>query len=785
MKNSFFLTAILLLPILAVGQNFQLVWEDNFNGTTLDSSKWNIEQKIGVWNTGSNREFQHYKKENVTVGNDGAGNNCLIITAKKEEYNGYHFTSGRVNTKGKFAFKRGKIEASIKIPNLANGLWPAFWTLGYTPTGWPDCGEIDILEMGHSTGIQNGYPNRFIGSHLFWGPYPRDYGKEFTTSEDLSDGFFTHTMIWDENKISIYFNNSATPYFSMGITGNDTEEFRDFQQYLIFNLAVGGSVPGIYDIGEITADFPASLYVDWVKVYQESDDFSTDNLPLYGIFGIFEENQPADMRMDLNYDIFAQETEIETNPNETPYAGNEVLSYKVNQQRNYQLALISGIPRNMTNYRNGSIQFYLKTNLSGTFQLGVADTRGNEAFIPMGEGTSHPIVNDGTWNLVYLPISEIAETVDIQSLKSMLIFKGNHPGDGYFSIDEIVYSETTPVSGVYGIYTNNPTITEKFEVNNVTGFLYNWDNTVSFSNNLPAYEGTDVLSLRSQGGAGWWGFGFFSSTPLNFENFANGYLHFSLRTTSSELFRATVNGANSTKGEITFDGKNDPYGFIRDGKWHHIAVPVAALVAQGLNLSACDNIFTMSGGIITTLGIDNVYLSTSEIPLENPAICKTVSISVSPKSATGKTGVRKKFSATGKNQFDQLADVEPTWECSGGTIDQDGYFTASDAGEYTITARMDTLSDSATIIILSPVSAQVFENEITVKHLPLTNKFELNGLEPNCRISVFNLLGEELYNSLAGPGFHEIDLEKVAVNSVCIINIRKGEKSKTVKISAH
>ncbi|HQN93669.1 MAG TPA: hypothetical protein PLQ09_06100, partial [Prolixibacteraceae bacterium] len=60
-----------------------------------------------------------------------------------------------------------------------------------------------------------------------------------------------------------------------------------------------------------------------------------------------------------------------------------------------------------------------------------------------------------------------------------------------------------------------------------------------------------------------------------------------------------------------------------------------------------------------------------------------------------------------------------------------------------------------------------------------------NGLEPNCRISVFNLLGEELYNSLAGPGFHEIDLEKVAVNSVCIINIRKGEKSKTVKISAH
>jgi len=117
------LAAICLLMLTNINaQDYTLVWQDNFDGTTLDSSKWNVEQKIGIWNTGNNSEFQHYKKENVSVGDDGNGNNCLVLTAKKEDYNGYAYTSGKVTTKGKFAFRRGKLEASIKIPDLANGL---------------------------------------------------------------------------------------------------------------------------------------------------------------------------------------------------------------------------------------------------------------------------------------------------------------------------------------------------------------------------------------------------------------------------------------------------------------------------------------------------------------------------------------------------------------------------------------------------------------------------------------------------------------------------------------
>ena len=160
-------TIILLLfsSMLPAGaQTWELVWEDPFDGQTLDSSIWSIEEKKGIWNTGQNAEFQRYRRENVQVGDDGNGNNCLILTAKEEKYKGFSYTSGKVFTKGKFAFRRGKLEAAIRVPDLANGLWPAFWTLGYVPLRWPDKGEIDIMEMGHASAIP------MIRSTVLWEP---------------------------------------------------------------------------------------------------------------------------------------------------------------------------------------------------------------------------------------------------------------------------------------------------------------------------------------------------------------------------------------------------------------------------------------------------------------------------------------------------------------------------------------------------------------------------------------------------------------------------------------
>jgi beta-glucanase (GH16 family) len=775
MRSSLFIALFILFACLANAQNYQLVWEDNFDGNTIDSSKWNVEQKVGIWNTGNNKEFQHYKKENVTVGADGAGNNCMIITANKEEFNGYHYTSGRVNTKGKFAFKRGKLEASIKIPNLANGLWPAFWTLGYTPTGWPDCGEIDILEMGHAAGITARKQNSYIGSHLFWGPHPRDHGLEYIANEDLSQGFYKHTLVWTETKISTFFNDSPTPYFEMGITGGDVEEFRDFQNYIIFNLAVGGSVPGIFNQSGITAPFPASMYVDWVRLYQTTENINGEDLALYGTVGIFEDNASVDMRMDLGFDLFETTTGLTTNTDETPKAGSRVLSFNADEGTDFSMKLTAGLQRNMKNYSEGSVQFYMKTNLTGNFQLGVADTLGKEAFFAIGESSSQNISREGSWQLAYLPLSEVADKVDLSALKDVFIVKGNAATAGYFAIDEVVFSETAPFDGVYGIYTNNPLITDKFAINNVNGFLYNWSNTVTFNTSIPAYEGSDVLSFKSSGAANWWGFGITSTNPLNFQDFADGYLHFSLRTKSTQFFRVTLNATDGTKGEITFSNGSDPYGFVRDGLWHQIAVPVPSIVAQGLNLSSMKDIFTMSGGAISEIGADNIYLSESPIPIGNSAICRASSISISPKNPTIKAGSKKKFTASATNQFGKPTDAIVSWESSGGLMQQDGNFTATEPGTYSIFAWMDTLSDSTTIIVQPPTGINDIGDKLKVSYSCETKTVSITGIERGSFVEVFNITGAAIFKGKTIGSEMNINLEGIQ-GSACILRINNDNR---------
>lgn len=763
-------------------QNYALVWEDQFNGNTLDSSKWNIEQKIGIWNTGANREFQHYKKENVAVGDDGNGNNCLILTAKEESYNGYHYTSGKVTTKGKFAFRRGKLEASIKIPNLANGLWPAFWTLGYTPVGWPDCGEIDVLEMGHASGIAMGKPNSYIGAHLFWGPYPRDYGKEFVAPNDLSTGFYKHTAVWTETTISVYFNDSPTPYFSMGITGDDTEEFRNFQQYIILNLAVGGSVPGIYNRNEITANFPASMYIDWVKVYQETEDHSAEELQLYGLFGIFQDEAPADMGMDLGFDMFENYNGVTPKTGEAPKAGNHVLAYNVTANQPFEIKLSAGLNRNMLNYNKGSVQLQLKTNIEGSIHLGIADIHGKEKLITINNNSTQKIERDETWQMVYIPIEELDGEVDLSALKEVLILKGNPTSDGYLAIDEVYYSENVPVGGVYGIYTNNPAITDKFAINNVSGHLYNWSNTVSFNSAFPAYEGVDVLSFRSSGAAAWWGFGIFSSTPLNFENYANGYLNFALRTLSTQTFNVNINGANNTEGKAEFNTQKESYGFKRDGKWHRISIPLADLVAQGLDLSACGNIFTMTGSTIADIAIDDIYLSETVTPIDNPNICYPVSFTISPKNRKIKADKTQKFTASATDQFDNPTDAYVTWFTDGGTIDATGLYTPDEVGVYNVWATLGELTENTTVIVENSTNIPLTNNsDLKIEFLYKTRQLNISGLESNSRIMVADLTGKTIFSLIAIHDEYQIDMSGYRP-AVYIINVITSKGVSTLKI---
>ena len=259
-------------------EGYHLVWADEFNGESLRTADWNVEVN---GHGGGNQELQYYSAGNVKV-SDG----CLVLTARKESSNGKDFTSGRLNTNKKRYFKYGIIESSIKLPKTANGLWPAFWMLGndFNEVSWPNCGEIDILEMGNAVAISNNTQETYFNGACHWGffkngSYP-NYAKAQNAPYSLQDDqFHLYTLIWDENAIAMYLdrdkNPSVSPYFKMDITDKSGEwstgNYFHHDFFIVYDLAVGGLFTNILDADGITAlaDGERSMYVDYVRVYQK------------------------------------------------------------------------------------------------------------------------------------------------------------------------------------------------------------------------------------------------------------------------------------------------------------------------------------------------------------------------------------------------------------------------------------------------------------------------------------------------------------------------------------
>lgn len=226
---------------------WQLVWSDEFNGTSVSTTNWNFETGAGGW---GNNEQQYYRSQNASVSN---GN--LVITAKRESFGGANYTSARMTTQNKRTFTYGKMEARIKLP-LGQGLWPAFWMLGSNigSVGWPSCGEIDIME--HINSESNVYGT------IHWNAN----GYAYYTGNTVTSPANYHVYSIEWNSSSIKWFVDGVKYHEANILNNinSTEEFhRPF--FFILNLAVGGNWPGqTIDNSKL----PASMFVDYVRVYQ-------------------------------------------------------------------------------------------------------------------------------------------------------------------------------------------------------------------------------------------------------------------------------------------------------------------------------------------------------------------------------------------------------------------------------------------------------------------------------------------------------------------------------------
>jgi beta-glucanase (GH16 family) len=233
-----------------------LMWADEFDiPGAPDPTKWTMEQ--GNNNGWGNNELQYYRSENAVV-SDGT----LKITAKKEAYQGYQYTSSRMNTHNKYDFKYGRVTIKAKLAQ-GGGSWPALWMLGsnFQTTTWPACGEIDIMEhVGNQQDI--------IHSTLH---YPGHSGGNADSSSKtiagVSENFKIYELIWNENVMKFYVRDTETsaPVLIKQFTNSTTAHpYFNWNFFLIFNVAVGGNFGGNVD----PAFTQSSMEVDYVRVYQ-------------------------------------------------------------------------------------------------------------------------------------------------------------------------------------------------------------------------------------------------------------------------------------------------------------------------------------------------------------------------------------------------------------------------------------------------------------------------------------------------------------------------------------
>lgn len=249
-----FLSSLLLLSSLfSFAQDKKLIWEENFNGSELNTTIWNYELGDGCpsicgW---GNNEKQIYTNSNHTV-----SNGMLNIEIKKENEN---YTSTRITTAKKKEFQYGRIEARAKIP-VGKGIWPAFWMLGSNikEIGWPKCGEIDILEyVGRE-------PHMAFTSLHTQDSHGNTINTKKTTISNIEEGFHLYAIDWTKDKIVFLIDDKEVYTFQPAPKNENTWPFNQ-PFYIIVNAAVGGNFGG-HEIDDTI--FPQKFEIDYIRVYQ-------------------------------------------------------------------------------------------------------------------------------------------------------------------------------------------------------------------------------------------------------------------------------------------------------------------------------------------------------------------------------------------------------------------------------------------------------------------------------------------------------------------------------------
>lgn len=278
------ITVTEVLPSGAQKPGYNLVWYDEFNGSSLDRSKWNYQTgtrdiyhgfDTQNWDWG-NEELQFYTEDSVKV-----TNGSLVITATKQNTEGKEYKSGRILTRDLASWTYGYFEARMKTPT-GDGMWPAFWMLPQPSSyanvtnkygGWPYNGEIDIMEA-------KGRLQNIVDTTLHYGPstdggWNSEYQHIQTTISSNTDEWHTYAVEWTSEYISWFIDGNRVMRVtddvwysrSSAADGNAAAPF-DQPFYILLNLAVGGRYDG--GVAPDAGFTSASMYVDYVRVYEKA-----------------------------------------------------------------------------------------------------------------------------------------------------------------------------------------------------------------------------------------------------------------------------------------------------------------------------------------------------------------------------------------------------------------------------------------------------------------------------------------------------------------------------------